>query len=452
MSNTLATRLFISACALTRTTELAAGRVGASFFLPALFVLRYANMGALAPALFAHQLAAARSFQDERWCGYWDAIAEQHLTAAEQALLELGAPISPGLLDAAARLGSRAPVAPLREPLALAAPILLDHGPQPSAQALEQIIREHSTNDPAEQLIRAYTALDAWIKAITYYQVSAFPGHTPARTRAYWRSRRLFDALVTVLAPSLGVTIEHIEIPVEGDLVRGYLVLPPGAGPHPTVLLTNGLEGTVQELLIPLLRYRNNGLGTFVMEMPGSYVYSQPMSGQSQRIYHQVIDHLVDDPRVDADRIGMVGVSFGGYWSTRMAATDPRLRCVVSCGAPTHNSFQAGGSLGIPEIITQALRGTTHATSLLHLTRKLRELSLREMYRKIHIPLLVINGDHDTLLSTQDSVELAEHAHNATLKLYPDDDHCAMRHYHEWLDESQRWLHDHLGRNTTPQP
>jgi len=82
-------------------------------------------------------------------------------------------------------------------------------------------------------------------------------------------------------------------------------------------------------------------------------------------------------------------------------------------------------------------------------SRALRALTIRHRYRHIKIPLLAINGDCDTLLSTQDTIDLAEAAPNATLLLYPDDDHCAMRHYREWLDYSQQWLHDHLAATPT---
>ena len=57
---------------------------------------------------------------------------------------------------------------------------------------------------------------------------------------------------------------------------------------------------------------------------------------------------------------------------------------------------------------------------------------------------IVINGDNDTLLSTQDSVDLATEAPLGELKLYPNDDHCAMGHYHEWLALSQTWMLGHL--------
>ncbi len=123
------------------------------------------------------------------------------------------------------------------------------------------------------------------MKAITYYQVSAFPGHDPHRMRAYWRSRHLFDALIGAMVPTLGLGVEHVDIPPRrrGDTVRGYLVVPPGVGPHPVVLTTNGLEGTVQELAIPQLRYRDSGMAMFLMEMPGSYAYTDRCARHRRR-------------------------------------------------------------------------------------------------------------------------------------------------------------------------
>ncbi|MFA9272193.1 MAG: alpha/beta hydrolase family protein, partial [Baekduiaceae bacterium] len=148
------------------------------------------------------------------------------------------------------------------------------------------------------------------------------------------------------------------------------------------------------------------------------------------------------DPRVDPERIGMVGVSFGGYWAARMAATDRRIRCAVACGAPTDRSFWP--KLGLPEIILDALADVTGATTPVGLLRRLRRLSLRDRYREITQPLLVINGDNDTLLSTRDSIELAAGARHAELRLYPGDDHCAMANYRDWLDYSQQWIAGHL--------
>jgi esterase FrsA len=250
--------------------------------------------------------------------------------------------------------------------------------------------------------------------------------------------------MAMVVGPLLGLVIEKHHIDLHGDAVEGYLVTPAGSNRHPLAIITNGLEGTVQELAIPLLRYHDSGMAVFVMEMPGTYAYGQAMSEASEADYHTVIDHLSRHPRIDPQRMGMVGVSFGAYWAARMAGKSSLLRCAVACGAPTHHSFKVKNTIGIPDIIIRALLNTTGARTLPSLGMKLQALSLHGFYRQIRIPLLVINGERDTLLSTQDSLDLAAGAPQATLKLYPDDDHCAMGHYREWLDLSQAWLKAHL--------
>jgi esterase FrsA len=417
-------RLFITTCLLTRTTEHATRRLGAGYFLPALFVQRYAAMGGLDAAQFRDQLGGVRSFTDEAWCGYWNALAEAQLQAAEACV--------PGFASNPAGTQARAALAPWG---AQVAALMSERGDPLGAAGGE--------GSSAQQ---ALEALRCTVKAITYYQVSAFPGHTPGRLQAYHRSAQLFDGLTQVVAPLLGMTIERSAIEVNGETVKGYLATPAGSQRCPLVVVTNGLEGTVQELAIPLLRYHDSGLAVFFMEMPGTYAHRQRMSVASESIYHGVIEHLARHPRVDPGRIGLVGVSFGAYWAARLAATSRRLQCVVACGAPTHRTFQVSNTIGIPDIIVKALQHTTGATSLHGLMRALRALSLRPLYAQIQIPLLVINGDHDTLLSTQDSRDLAAQAPRATLKLYPDDDHCAMGHYREWLDLSQTWVRDQLMR------
>ena len=419
-------RCFITACMLTRTTDLAARGLGAGFFLPSLFVLRYASMGGLEPSLFASQLRGLRSFKDAAWCGHWDALAQAQLACAGvPAEAETWAGLGEALRTALRPLGTK----------------VVDWMTQSDAQLETALNADPQVSEESRQ---ALLTLRCVVKAITYLQVSAFPGGTPARMAAYAHSRALFHEMAMVVGPLLGLEITKHRIDLDGDAVEGYLVTPSGGGRHPLAIITNGLEGTVQELAIPLLRYHDSGMAVFVMEMPGTYAHRQPMSEASEGAYLAVIEQLSRHPRIDAQRIGFVGVSFGGHWAARMAAKSPRLRCAVACGAPTHHSFKVKGTIGIPDVIIRALLNVTGARTLPGLGLKLQALSLQGLYRQIRIPLLVINGERDTLLSTQDSIDLAEGAPHATLKLYPDDDHCAMGHYREWLDLSQAWLKEHL--------
>ncbi|MEV6362846.1 alpha/beta hydrolase family protein [Nocardia asteroides] len=432
-----AKKALVSALALTRTTEYAARRVGPAPFLPALFVDRFTHLGGIADAEFRAQLDACRSFDDDRWSSYWQAIAGRHLARANTALTQLGLPAADDLLattdsELRAELGAR---------LSPAVSILADRGPVADPDAVAKFCAEHPESTPAA------TALDGLIKTMVYEFVAAWPGWTPRRLVAYERSHRLAELILTCLAPAMEMTIEPVRIPVPGgDVVRGYLMFPldQGAARLPIVLCSNGIEGTLAELLLPMLIYRRSGLALFVMEMPGTYSYRQPVAPAAERVYSAVVDHLAADPRVDDDRIGMLGVSFGAYWATRMAAVEPRISVAVANGAPAHRSFSSAAALGLPEIMVSTLRNATGSASLHEMSGKLRELSLAHLYRYIDIPLLVINGAEDTLLSTQDSIDIAIGAPEAQLVLYAGDDHCAMGHGEQWSELSVRFLREHL--------
>jgi len=369
--------IFTTLCLVTGQTERAANRLGVRYFLPELFRLRYSNMGGLDPETFARQLDGLKSFEESAWCGYWNAIAAGYEEEADKLLQESG--------------------------------------------------------DEEQQ-----RGQDALIKALTYYTVSAFPGDSPLRMDAYHKARTLNERLV----PLMDDRMEKVTLQIAGEEVVGYERFPKGRKKCPMVIITNGLEGTVQELALPLLEYRDAEIGIFLMEMPGTYAYKKPMSWASEEIYNGVIDHFADHPRVDAERMAIVGVSFGGYWSARMAAVNPRLCCAVVCGAPLHHAFGLTNSFGTPEIIASVLIKVTGARGLRDMGSKLDEMSFEknDLYRRLDIPLLVINGVNDTLLGTEDSVVLALKVPRALLKLYENDDHCAMGHYREWLDLSFEWL------------
>ncbi|WP_338890241.1 alpha/beta hydrolase family protein [Rhodococcus sovatensis] len=334
-------RAAVSARALTRTTERGAHSRGVAPFLPRLFVDRFTHLGGIPDAEFRAQLAQCRSFEDHTWAPYWSTFATEQLERADAALSRLGAPTSPRLFDAR----DDTILAELGAALAPAAPILADRGTVADPRATAQFIAEHPEASDAA------VAIDGLIKALVYYFVAAWPGWTPQRNDAYRRSTRLSESLLLALAPTMGYVVEVVDIALPGtsDRVHGILALPLESKPIPTVLVTNGLEGTIAETLLPLLAQRDSGLGTFVMEMPGTYSYDDPMTAASEEVYSAVVDFLSADERIDADRIGMMGFSFGGYWSARMAASDSRLKVAVCNGPLTHRSFGVLISIGMPE-------------------------------------------------------------------------------------------------------
>ncbi len=111
-------------------------------------MLRYANMGGLDHTLFAAQIrGGARSFRDDRWCSYWNRIADAHARRATDLLRRLAgtdSPAVPDLTDPSAATtaenldGLTAWIAPP------AAVLFADHGPQPDPRALAAVVDDHS--------------------------------------------------------------------------------------------------------------------------------------------------------------------------------------------------------------------------------------------------------------------------------------------------------------------
>jgi uncharacterized protein len=58
------------------------------------------------------------------------------------------------------------------------------------------------------------------------------------------------------------------------------------------------------------------------------------------------VGHLTDDPDVDADRIGVVGICLGGGYAVRAAAVDPRIKAVAGIAGAYNSPAWFSGQMG----------------------------------------------------------------------------------------------------------
>ena len=436
----------VTLLAVTRTTSLAARVTGVRTFLPALAPKRFALLAGMDEEIIARQMDGCTSFNDEPWTQYWTQIAFTHIDELDHELGNARLPSIKGYVR-----GDRGAKGPPPEVCAYigGGAVLLQRSPLGAVTNIAELTKAA----PAGQH-GPIVAMDAALKAMAYLFQASWPGRTPKRNAAYSMSTRLFDMILDACAPVLDIQVRrhvlhsHDEEVVLYGLIRSStgVASQPAKNSLPGVLVTNGLEGTNAESMLPFLRSDRLSEGAcFFMEMPGTYAYKAPMSlGVTERIYADAISFIQALDYVDSSRIGMVGFSFGGHWTTRMAIIDKRLKAVVVNGAPLRHSLHPSGAFGMPQIMIEALSRAVGANTL-SLSAKLSALApSQDELRSISCPVLAINGDTDTLIATRDTVELAELAPNSCLKLYPDDDHCAMAHAREWRELSLDWMQTHL--------
>lgn len=133
---------------------------------------------------------------------------------------------------------------------------------------------------------------------------------------------------------------EDIEFDSEGDTVRGWLYRPDGvagdAGDVPAVVLAGGWC-YVREIVMPYYAeaFANAGIAALVFDYRGLGVSDgeprQHLDPWAQiRDYQNALSFLERADGIDAQRLGAWGISYSGGHVLVLAATDPRLRAIVS--------------------------------------------------------------------------------------------------------------------------
>ena len=214
--------------------------------------------------------------------------------------------------------------------------------------------------------------------------------------------RCLDDAL-----PHLSPPGERAEIPFDGAVLAGVLRRPAGAGPHPAVVLIAGLDSAKEEFRAVEQPFLDRGLATFAVDGPGQgeAEYDLAIRPDWEVPGEAILDAVSAMPGIDARRIGLWGVSLGGYYAPRLASGDSRVRACVALSGPY--DFGQGWDQR-PELTREAFRVRSKSASADEAAHRAAELTLAGRAGRITAPLLVVAGRRDTLTAWQQSRRLAD--------------------------------------------
>lgn len=252
--------------------------------------------------------------------------------------------------------------------------------------------------------------------------------------------RCLNDAL-----PYLDPPGRRVEIPFDGSLMPGILRLPVGEGPHPVMIMIPGLDSAKEELRSTEELFLQRGIATFSVDGPGQgeAEYDLAIRGDWEVPGAAIIDHLSTEPALDRDRIGVWGVSLGGYYAPRVASGDPRVKACVALAGP----FVFAENWDSRPILTrEAFRVRSKSPDLDAARAKAAELSLEGRAGRIRCPLLAVMGKLDRLIPWQDAERLVKEAGGpAELLLLEKGNHgCAnLSPFHRY--RTADWAADKLG-------
>ncbi|MQY10759.1 2,6-dihydropseudooxynicotine hydrolase [Streptomyces sp. RB5] len=214
---------------------------------------------------------------------------------------------------------------------------------------------------------------------------------------------------------------------VSGDGFTGWLRGPSDA--PGTVVVVPGLDSAKEEFLDLAAALLARGLAVFAMDGPGQGALAATTTLVPD--YEKVVGWVID--ALGVARIGLVGLSLGGYFAARTAALERRVAAVATISGPFRLDWEE-----LPPPVREIMAGRTGGPDAAH--RFARHVDLTALAPRIAAPLLVVDGAQDVIPGVTNGEPLARLAPHGSYLSVPHGDHLLGNARPDWLPQ----LCDHL--------
>lgn len=281
-------------------------------------------------------------------------------------------------------------------------------------------------------------------RAAVYYHFAKFLFvHDIEQMRA--AHRKAVDCKGLAL-PHLRPPIERVLIPYRGKHLVGFLRLPTGAVRPPVMIMVPGLDSAKEELEAYETPFLQRGIATLMVDGPGQgeAEYDFPIQGNYEEPVAAVVDWLQGRSDVDTSRIGLWGVSLGGYYAPRAAAFEKRIRACIGLAGPYDFSDNWEQ---MPELTREAFRVRAHCKSAEEARRHAATLTLKGgIAQQISCPLFLVTGKQDRIVPWQDTQRMGQEASGPVqILIVEDGNHIANNRPYRYRHQSADWMAEQLG-------
>lgn len=292
--------------------------------------------------------------------------------------------------------------------------------------------------DSAAAAGHTLTAGTAYIRAALFYHWATFLyGHDQERFTA---GMEAMNRCWEKAAPLVDPPMELFTVPFEGVDLPGYLIRPPGEERPPIVLLVPGGDSTKEELYDFAIHIVARGMAAASFDGPGQGFVSRftKIRPDFEVPIRAVTDHLVAREDLDASRLAVGGISYGGLFACRAAAFDDRVRAAVSVSSWY---TPAGRYPGIDRVSQTALRqymGDDPAAVM-------DSITMSGAAERITVPLLQVYGALDRASPPEHAYRVEAETPGPTATMVYDDGVHVCNNLHAIVRPTiADWLADQL--------
>ncbi|XP_029906760.1 bile acid-CoA:amino acid N-acyltransferase-like [Myripristis murdjan] len=214
--------------------------------------------------------------------------------------------------------------------------------------------------------------------------------------------------------------VKRVEIRQNG--VVGTLFLPPGPGPFPAMLDLWGMGGGLYEYRSAL--FASRGFASLSLAFLGHKDLPGPLNriNVGDKYFKSAFHLLQDHPQICADRIGIIGLSFGVYLALRIATqSSVKPNCLICINGPVGSTAKLSDADGRTEAFESDQALWTYDDQGYVTFRKLSAPANIPPQNKVKLeniscPLMYIVGEDDVNCSSDQNANQIEEALSAVGK------------------------------------
>jgi 2,6-dihydroxypseudooxynicotine hydrolase len=294
----------------------------------------------------------------------------------------------------------------------------------------------------AEEAGRSRTAGEAWNRAALSYHFGKFVWMLDMNR--YRESTFLAVEALRNAHRHLDPGAERLAIPYEGIAMAANLRRPAGVAWPPLVLLLPGLDSTKEEFFAWENVFLSRGMATLSLDGPGQGETGLVSSIEPayEKAVTTVLDFLEGRDGIDLGRVGLAGVSLGGYYAARAAAYETRVTAAVGISGP-FDFAECWETM--PRPTRETVRHHIGASDEEEARAKTAELNLYDAAPRLDRPYLAITGRYDRLIPWEQTKRQADEAPGGEFVLYEDGNHVCNNLPYLYRPLTADWLREKLG-------
>jgi dienelactone hydrolase len=304
---------------------------------------------------------------------------------------------------------------------------------------------------------REITAGNNYMRAGNYYySAERFIPPGVDKMAMYDKALRCYRAALKRLYPN----VEPVDVPYEGQSLAAYFMKAPGVtGRAPTVVLFDGMDNCKEmSVIFAGIEFAKRGMHTLAIDGPGQGETQRLRQIHSRPDYEvpgtAAYEYVASRADVDANRVAVMGYSFGGYQAPRVAAFEKRYAACVALGAmhwDLHgwqadvkarlakdaktsftSNFQFRWVIGAPDNET-ALEWA-------------KRFTLEGAAERIECAFLVVHGENDRIVPVAEAKTLYKRvgSNRKHIKIFTAEEggaeHCQVDHRQQGIDYIGDWL------------